>query len=68
MSTLGKTIRSLRLKNRLSQAALADLINIPSQSKISAWESDQSVPNLFEAQKLSNLFGVSLDELSKCKT
>ncbi len=63
MSTLGKTIRNLRLKNRLSQAALADLINIPSQSKISAWESDQSVPNLLEAQKLCHVFGVSFDEL-----
>jgi transcriptional regulator with XRE-family HTH domain len=59
MSHLGKNIRNLRLKNRLSQTALADLINIPSQSKISAWESDKSIPNLL----LSQVFGVSLDEL-----
>ncbi len=64
MSTLGKNIRNLRLKNRLSQAALADLINIPSQSKISAWESDQSVPNILEAQKLCQVFNISLDELA----
>jgi transcriptional regulator with XRE-family HTH domain len=63
MSHLGKNIRNLRLKNRLSQTALADLINIPSQSKISAWESDKSIPNLLEAQKLSQVFGVPLDEL-----
>ncbi len=65
MSTLGKTIRNLRLKNRLSQAALADLINIPSQSKISAWESDQSLPDVFEAQRLSQILGISLEELLK---
>ncbi len=64
MSTLGKNIRNLRLKNRLSQVALADLINIPSQSKISAWESDQGVPNLLEAQKLCQVFNISLDELA----
>lgn len=63
MSTLGKNIRNLRLKNRLSQAALADLINIPSQSKISAWESDQSIPSIIEAKKLSEVLGVSLEEL-----
>ncbi len=65
MSTLGKNIRNLRLKNRLSQAALADLINVPSQSKISAWESDQSLPDVFEAQRLSQVLGVSLEELLK---
>ncbi len=63
MSTLGKNIRNLRLKNRLSQAALADLINIPSQSKISAWESDQSIPDILEAKKLSEVLGVALEEL-----
>ncbi|WP_052354192.1 helix-turn-helix transcriptional regulator [Flectobacillus major] len=63
MSTLGKNIRNLRLKNCLSQAALADLINIPSQSKISAWESDKSIPNLLKAQRLAQVFGVNLDFL-----
>jgi transcriptional regulator with XRE-family HTH domain len=53
MSHLGKNIRNLRLKNRLSQAALADLITITSQSKISAWESDKSIPNILEAQRLA---------------
>ncbi|NBB28229.1 helix-turn-helix transcriptional regulator [Cellulophaga sp. BC115SP] len=63
MSHLGKNIRNLRLKNRLSQAELADLVQIPSQSKISAWESDKSVPNVIEAQRLAQTLGVSLDTL-----
>ncbi len=63
MSHLGKNIRTLRLKKRLSQAELADLINIPSQSKISAWESDKSVPDVLEAQRLAQTLGVSIDVL-----
>lgn len=63
MSHLGKNIRTLRLKKRLSQAELADLINIPSQSKISAWESDKSVPDILEAQRLAQTLGVSIDVL-----
>jgi len=63
MSHLGKNIRNLRLKNRLSQAELADLVQIPSQSKISAWESDKSVPNVIEAQRLAQTLGVSLNTL-----
>ncbi|MDR6563620.1 MULTISPECIES: helix-turn-helix transcriptional regulator [unclassified Arcicella] len=63
MSNLGKNIRNLRMKNRLSQAALADLINIPSQSKISSWESDQSLPNIVEAKKLSQVLGISIEDL-----
>ncbi|MEA5259754.1 helix-turn-helix transcriptional regulator [Arcicella aquatica] len=63
MSNLGKNIRNLRMKNHLSQAALADLINIPSQSKISSWESDQSLPNIVEAKKLSQVLGISIEDL-----
>jgi transcriptional regulator with XRE-family HTH domain len=63
MQSLGTTIRNLRLKNKLSQTELAHLINIPSQSKISAWESDNSLPDVLEAQKLAEVFDLTLEEL-----
>ncbi|PWK16910.1 DNA-binding XRE family transcriptional regulator [Arcicella aurantiaca] len=63
MQSLGTTIRNLRLKNKLSQTELAHLINIPSQSKISAWESDNSLPDVLEAQKLAAVFDLTLEEL-----
>jgi transcriptional regulator with XRE-family HTH domain len=62
MQNLGATIRQLREKHRYSQSALAHLINIPSQSKISAWESDQTIPDVFEAQRIAKVFGISVDE------
>ena len=49
----------------LSQTELAHLLDIPSQSKISSWENNTCVPDVFEAQKLAQIFGVSLEELLK---
>ncbi len=60
MQNLGKTIQKLRKENRLSQTELAHLSNIPSQSKISSWESGACIPDIMEAQKLAQIFGVSL--------
>ena len=62
MLHLGTVIRNLRIKNRLSQTALAHLIDVPSQSKISAWESEKSLPDVIEAKKLAQIFGLSLDD------
>ena len=45
-----------------SQTALAHLIDVPSQSKISAWESEKSLPDVIEAKKLAQIFGLSLDD------
>ena len=60
MQNLGTTIQKLRKEKRLSQTELAHLLNIPSQSKISSWENDTCVPDVLEAQKLAQLFGVTL--------
>ncbi|MES2518737.1 MAG: helix-turn-helix transcriptional regulator [Bacteroidota bacterium] len=62
MQRIGTLIRNFRLKNRLSQTELAFLINIPSQSKISSWESGNSLPDILEAQRLARIFGLSLDD------
>ncbi|PWK16909.1 DNA-binding XRE family transcriptional regulator [Arcicella aurantiaca] len=63
MKTIGTAIRNLRLKNRLSQTELAHLINVPSQSKISAWECGNSIPDILEALRLAEVFKLSLEEL-----
>ncbi len=62
MQNLGKTIQKLRKEKRLSQTELAHLSNVPSQSKISSWENDTCIPDVWEAQKLAQIFGVSLEE------
>jgi transcriptional regulator with XRE-family HTH domain len=62
MQNLGITILKLREKYRYSQTALAHLLNI-SQSKLSLWESGISIPNILEAQILTQIFGITLEDL-----
>ena len=63
MRNLGKNIQKLRKENHLSQIELAHLLDIPSQSKISSWENCICIPNVLEAQRLAQIFNVSLDSL-----
>lgn len=60
--TIGKKIERLRLNKKLTQEKLADKLDITRQT-LSNWESDITSPDLKQAKKLSNIFGVSLDEL-----
>lgn len=63
MQNLGTTIQKLRKEHHLSQTELAHQLDIPSQSKIPSWESGTCIPDVVEAQKLAQLFGVSLEFL-----
>ena len=60
--TLGERIYKLRTGKEMSQGDLADALEVSRQS-ISKWETNGSVPELDKLIKLSEIFGVSLDEL-----
>ena len=60
--TLGEKIYTFRTARGMSQADLAEALDVSRQS-ISKWETDASVPELDKLIKLSEIFGVSLDEL-----
>ena len=60
--SLGTTISRLRTEKKLSQGGLADALGVSRQS-VSKWETDASVPELDKLVKLSQLFGITLDEL-----
>ena len=60
--SLGERIYKLRTEKEMSQGDLADALEVSRQS-ISKWETNGSVPELDKLIKLSELFGVSLDEL-----
>ena len=60
--SLGTTISRLRAEKKLSQGDLSDALEVSRQS-VSKWETDASVPELDKLIKLSQLFGVTLDEL-----
>lgn len=60
--TLGENIVRLRTKKNWSQGNLADELGVSRQS-VSKWETDASIPELDKLIKLSELFGITLDEL-----
>ena len=59
---LGERIYKLRTEKNLSQDDLANALEVSRQS-VSKWETNSSVPELDKLIKLSDFFGVSLDEL-----
>lgn len=59
---LGETIHHLRVRNNLSQEALADALGVSRQS-VSKWENGNAIPDLERLVKMAKLFGVTLDEL-----
>ena len=61
-----ESIYKLRKKNNLSQGDLASKLNVSRQS-ISKWETGQSVPDLKNIIKLSEIFNVTVDEIVKDK-
>lgn len=62
LSQIGKNIRAYRIREGLTQRALADNVMVSFQA-ISAWERGLSVPDLENAIRLANYFGVSVDAL-----
>lgn len=59
---LGETIYRLRTKQAMSQDTLAEALGVSRQS-VSKWENNAAVPELEKLIKMSELFGVTLDEL-----
>ncbi|MBO5395286.1 MAG: helix-turn-helix transcriptional regulator [Clostridia bacterium] len=60
---LGNKIFELRKSHNLSQEQLAEKVDVARQT-ISKWELGETAPDIKQAQTLSEIFGVSLDELT----
>ena len=60
--TLGNRLQRLRQRQGLSQDALAEKLGVSRQA-VSKWERDEAVPEVEKLLRLSELYGVSLDEL-----
>ena len=59
---VGMRIQELRVKNGLSQAALADKLGVTRQS-VSKWELEQAMPETEKVIDMSRLFRVTTDDL-----
>ena len=66
MSAFGKNIYSLRKERGWTQAELADRLGVTNQA-VSKWETGESLPDSSLLLPLSELFGVTIDELFKGK-
>jgi len=58
----GEKLKDARLKTELTQEAVAKQIGVSRQS-LSNWENDRTYPDLASVLKLSDLYGLSLDDL-----
>ena len=66
-TTLGNRVAMLRRKKELKQDALAEMLGVSPQA-VSKWENDQSCPDISLLPKLSQILGVTVDELLTGKT
>ena len=60
--SLAENIYRYRTERNMSQLDLADALEVSRQS-VSKWETGAAVPELDKLIKMSNLFGITLDEL-----
>lgn len=59
---IGKNIVSYRKRSSLTQAALAEKLNY-SDKAVSKWERGESIPDVLTLVQLSELFGITVNEL-----
>src|SRR5574344_685869 len=65
--TFGQRFIRLRKTKNLTQAEVAEKLNVSGQA-VSKWETDASMPDIALLAPISDLFGVSIDELLGKKT
>lgn len=58
----GSNLKLLRTQHKLSQAKLANMMNVTQQC-ISEWENEKIEPTLSNLWVLSDIFDISIDEL-----
>ncbi|GGG94480.1 NINE protein [Staphylococcus pragensis] len=63
-NNVGERIRSLRKSKKMSQEKLAEKLNV-SRHSISNWEREVSSPDMHSLVEMTELFGVSLNQLVK---
>ena len=59
---LGNNLFQARKKAGLSQEAVAEKLGVSRQT-ISKWETDETIPDIYQSKKMAKLYKLSLDEL-----
>lgn len=59
---LGNNLFQARKRSGLSQEQVAEKLGVSRQT-ISKWETDESIPDIYQSKKLAKLYNLTLDEL-----
>ncbi|MEA4987127.1 MAG: helix-turn-helix transcriptional regulator [Anaerovorax sp.] len=59
---LGNSLFHARKKSGLSQEEVSEKIGVSRQT-ISKWETNETVPDIYQSKKMARLYGISLDDL-----
>lgn len=59
---LGNSLFQARKKAGLSQEEVAEKLGVSRQT-ISKWETDETVPDIYQSKKMANIYHLPLDEL-----
>ena len=59
---LGNSLFHARKKCGFSQEAVAEKLGVSRQT-ISKWETDETVPDIYQSKKMARLYNISLDDL-----
>lgn len=59
---IGYNLFQARKQNGLSQEQVAEKLGVSRQT-ISKWETDETIPDIYQAQKLARLYKMSLEEI-----
>lgn len=59
---LGNNLFQARKRAGLSQEQVAEKLGVSRQT-ISKWETDESVPDIYQSKKLAKIYSLTLDEL-----
>lgn len=62
MINIGENIVIARKKLKMTQAVLADMMNVSYQA-VSSWERDENIPDTYNLIELARILNVSLDWL-----
>ena len=62
MKNFGVRLQTLRRNASMSQGDLASLVGVSRQA-ISKWERSEALPDLYNINKIADIFNISLDEL-----
>lgn len=58
----GEKLKSLRIKNKLSQEKLAEMLNVSSQV-VTKWENQNGMPDIEHLKLIAKIFDVTIDSL-----